>query len=387
MKREEAAWEIAVRRSLAACTETERAWLDERYAGSVTGTAWWRLLDEGYTGNNYVNYHVFFRAPGEAVPRAGLSAQYFPELSIAPQVRLPPALRRVADLALSCVGVYGLRMGCLLIHSLSSVASLDVPAGAEDAFAGALRRFVYRFGQRQPVHLALVRSLDGGLAGRLAPRLAAMRWTCLPGFPCNWIRFPGVTSFDAFLERFASHRRQRLRASLRKVDGADELESVRIRTAAELEPCLDAILALKAETAERHREALAIPIHERREFFPRALELFGNDAFFRLIRRRADGRVLGYFLAVASGATSRGISLGTRYPEGKEYDLWFNLALRMIHDLIGHGVREINLGLGDDEIKGKVGAVPEEQRSALAFFPRVLRVVGEQVIVPRLKRV
>ncbi|MBI4862741.1 MAG: hypothetical protein HY815_21140 [Candidatus Riflebacteria bacterium] len=369
---------VDLRWSLAGCTPQELSCLDAHLSGRIAGVGWWRLLDEMYTGNEFANLHAFFRGPDpQAPPWAFFSAQYFPGLSIEHHLNLRGPWRALASLALRSVGVSGLKMSCLIVHSLTSVGSVVIDEGQEPRFAAALSGFLDGFRRQRPLNLVLFRSLGPELTARLGGELERRGFSLLPGYGCNWVRFGEARTLDAFLTSLGQHRRQRLRVSLRQLT-TGEIESTRLVDPAQVNGLASSIMRIKEDAATRHREALSIPIRERPELFGRALSDFGSDALFRVVRHR-DG-------AGASGASGRGIAMGTLYPEAKQHHTWYLLALEMIRDLIALDVRELNLGLGDDQLKAKVGARTDPQFSAITFFPGPLRHLCRALIVPRLKR-
>jgi len=376
-------WRYAIREGVGTCTPAELDLLDKVYRESVTGVAWWRLLEETYQGTPFRNVHVFFyRGSGSEPPCAQFSAQYFPCLPLTPYLSLPPALGR----ALRAAGRSGLSARCFIVHSLSSVQSVFFRADDAEPFVRAMERSIASFRGRHPVHIALIRSLEQESTQTLERHLVRRGWSFVPGHPCNHYRLEGHGSLQGYLSRFHHKRRWEHKKSMRRLTADARVKTLRVRTPGELAPYVPEICELKRQTVLRKREGIPIPLHERPEFFTRCLAEYGDNAYFLLLVRD-ENRLLGYNLTVAAGPRARGLSLCVRYPEGKPVDAWFNLSLAMLDALARAGVRDINVGQGDDEIKAKLGASRRNLFSAVTFHPALLRVLCKTWLVPRLRRI
>lgn len=373
-------WILRARIGIHECTPQELRYLDEQFGESITGSRWWRLLDESYTGAKYSNLHLFFYSSETAQkPCAGFSAQHFLAVPLLPHM---PSVHPL----LSIVDPFKLiqpKVSCLLIHSLSSHQSLSYEEKDERAFALAFDAALKQLRHTLKIHIILVRSLPMSHKRSLSSHLPQARWSFVDGYPTNVVDLR-ATDFADYLAQFRSHRRQRLKASMRKLKDRPQLRIQRICTSEQLEPYLSQISQLKAETAKRNEGEFLFPIMEKPTYFTGCLRSYGDDHFCFVL---LDGdQLLGYFLAVAHRKKARGLSFGIRLPEARNCDGWYNLSLTMFAALIKAGVTSINMGNGNDAIKGKVGARQVATYSALSFYPWPLRLFANRYILPKLQR-
>ena len=375
-------WQVQIRKGINECTKAELAFIDDVYENSITGVNWWQLLDNSYTGVKYCNYHFFFyKESKNKKPCAHFSAQYIPDISILPYVADTNALVNL----IAKSGFVDYKLKCLIIHSLSSVASVYFKDNETEIFLYNMDYALNLFRSKHPINIILVRGLTENSVNSIKQYINNKTWNIMPGFPSNFCKLDGVSTFEEYLNKFKSHRRQRFRASLKKIENNSRIKVLRICAKNELEPFLTQVLEIKQQTALRNEDELSIPVYEKPEFFNNCLNMFKEKSFLYVIHDN-ENVVYGYFLGILSGNFARGISLGVRHPEGKKIDAWFNLIFLLIKSMIKNKVELLNLGNGNDEIKQKIGALKKEHYSAISFYPLPLRYIAEKFLLPRLKR-
>ena len=340
--------------------QAERNVFETALSQDTTGINWWNLVENCLEGiENYV-FHVFFYDANQVV--AMVSGQYFPALSLRPYVNTEQLNAHYQK------EIENQRYACLMIHSFSSVCSIW--AICWESVQTRLNQFISEFAEQNLLHVTLVRNLseqqrvlfDKPTCNKL------QLWHTIGGFPRYLSSFKGCGEIeDYFSKRIADRkRRNKLRASLRKLAFHSEYTICSVTNEKTLQSYIPQILELKNATYQRNASQLSIPLFETASYFQQCFTWVEGKSYFYVIKDSLQNLV-GYICAVANGKQARALSIGVKLPEGKQIDAWYNLLLYLYSDLIRDGIDSINLGLGNGEIKSRLGAVPTPLFTAVRF--------------------
>ncbi|MFD7131927.1 GNAT family N-acetyltransferase [Streptomyces sp. NPDC059894] len=165
--------------------------------------------------------------------------------------------------------------------------------------------------------------------------------------------------FEAYLERFSSHRRRRMRAERRALEGA----GVEHRMGPLADFPLPRLAALEAELFAKyglgHWKA-----SQSQEVLERTLSVFGEDAF--VSATVADGEVRGFGLFIARGSCWYALRAGFDYAfqEPAKLPLYYEtLYYRIVEHAAASGIRTVHYGLGSEDAKSSRGCTATTQHS------------------------
>lgn len=95
------------------------------------------------------------------------------------------------------------------------------------------------------------------------------------------------------------------------------------------------------------------------DFLPAMAQAFGADFRCRVVRRSADGELLGFVTTIKDGATAIGYFIGFDYAANVDLPLYFALLHAVVGDAIELGCRRLSLGRTALDPKARLGAGPE----------------------------
>lgn len=286
-----------------------------------------------------------------------------------------PALKRKLErLPLYRYWSRALRIRTAFVGTTVSEYTLLPVSGSPDGLAISLRETLGR-GYRLtvvkdiPQHSPLLDQATNAHAERFAAACQAQGFVMLEGQALAYVPID-FASTEEYLSRLSAGRRKDLRRKWRK---RDELSIREIATGAAAyadEATIDAYYALYLNVyaqSEIHFDLLS------RDFF--AAVLRDGDSGGIVFEYRHGETLIGYNLCFVHGGNLIDKYVGFRYPESREFNLYFVSWLVNLEYALAHGLRHYVAGWTDPQIKADLGASFTFTRHAVYVRNPLLRRV------------